>query len=1386
MAQIRHPRHDDGPVNQGERRLLQFLELKLPEDYIIIPNLNLAITGANRVMRYWEYDCIVVAPHAVFHIENKDWAVNLEGDDAAWFRGGQEVANPHKTAGLKSRILGTTLRNQHPDWRFREVLTAVTLSHPNQSKFGIDPHCECYNQTFTLSEELIDFLTTPERVGRTEGQIREWQEGIAQQLVGTSAERFMAQRKEILDYNIIEKLQETEEFTEYLCEPKLIKSAHYKVREYPLDVAGKSPAELQNLQLKVQNSKYAQDKIDDSPYIVKTNCQLNSEGTFYYEINRYQDESSLRSKLRQKTFKQTDKISIILDVAKALKAAHASDVYHRDIRPENIYIYEGGKAMLANFRMAWFMEHSDLKFTVYGNVDNQSPYTPPEFLEGDVTSGSDIYSLGVIFYELMVGHTPFDSVITFMTQMGGILPNDKLPSKANADLPEWMDEVAKNTIVAEQEKRWQNADEMIDFITKSLEEEVKTQQSGNSSTSTTSTSKKEKIYYLKDMKPGINVTSSMTLHDMLGKGGFGRVFKVWHTLYGKYMAIKIFERDASVENAISELKALEQLKHNNIVEFIYADKSNQGLYYTLMELLEGDNLQDYTRNTAQKLPVDEIYKMADQILDALIFLQSQNPPVYHRDIKPSNIMWHNRTTYKLIDFNIASSTTDDKSFAGTLPYMAPDLVMAGNKIDWDKSADTFALGITIYELLAHAYPWPGSKNLPNVSNAPTDIRKYNDKLSDAMADFVMRAIKTDRNQRFKTAKEMRDALEAIGPNGVYKDTCVLSVSLTHLGDSLDPVDYINSLYSQSHHGNSGTRAGNKQSAFDVLTYSQTKLDRKLIKDIEALKYKLIIITGNAGDGKTAFIHQIESKGQNKVAFDTNNGSEFYLSGVRFETNYDGSQDEEEKDNDEVLEAFLRPFARQSDYTSINEGRVIAINEGRLVDFLSTRPEFRKLQDNIEEYFHNEGHTDLLPGLMIINLNLRSVTAKDGDIPSLLSQQIKKLTRPELWAKCKGCPIADRCYIKYNVDTFQDTSASDEVITRLEWLIRTISYKRELHITMRDLRSMIAWMLTRDYSCDEVKQLVEYVKSEKLEEYYWQYYYFNLTSPGAAPSRYFPLPSLDSNDRLIKILRETDVAGVSLPAFDRDLYYSTKTPAEYIVFSDRKRSLLTEFNELNKIVPAYEIKDADMRMMFTGRHKNFVRHQYFEGATGKAKFDFRDRLPYRHVSAFNKQLKEENPEELAITKQNLAKAISASEGCTNDQLTEGYMLLASSNADDPISKSYRRFSLDEFELFVNHTPHLTDYIEYESDSMTFRHKTDHFIQLTISLDLFEMLQYIRSGFSPSVNDLRGRFIELQIFKNLLEAKTYSEILVTKKNRKFATIGLDEQKRIVIKQLSTISK
>ena len=77
---------------------------------------------------------------------------------------------------------------------------------------------------------------------------------------------------------------------------------------------------------------------------------------------------------------------------------------------------------------------------------------------------------------------------------------------------------------------------------------------------------------------------------------------------------------------------------------------------------------------------------------------------------------------------------------------------------------------------------------------------------------------------------------------------------------------------------------------------------------------------------------------------------------------------------------------------------------------------------IEHYFYKEGHFILPQGLMIINLNLRSVAANDDKEPSLFRQQIKALTKKSLWNKCEGCSLANKCFIKYNVDSFNDPAS----------------------------------------------------------------------------------------------------------------------------------------------------------------------------------------------------------------------------------------------------------------------------------------------------------------------------------------------------------------------------
>jgi hypothetical protein len=797
-----------------------------------------------------------------------------------------------------------------------------------------------------------------------------------------------------------------------------------------------------------------------------------------------------------------------------------------------------------------------------------------------------------------------------------------------------------------------------------------------------------------------------------------------------------------------------------------------------MEFLEGESLSVYSRTDA-RLPLANVYELGRDILSALIEMQSREQPIYHRDIKPQNIVWDQQRRFVLIDFNVASVTADDRDFVGTNPYLAPDLI-ENRQVAWDTSADTFALGITLYELVCKQYPW--AKRMPLVGTPPTVPTVHQPRISAALSDFLLKAIATDKSARFATAEAMSAALLSIGPDNLLAE--LLAEAQPEVPgegeDSASFVRYVNSLYSQSHHGNAGTRANFEASDYDRLTYTATKLDKKLIPAILDGSFKLVIITGNAGDGKTAFIQRLEQDAavRKLKRFGHKNGARFEIDGVPFESNYDGSQDEAGRINNEVLTEFFSPFAEVGSYREAKEGRIIAINEGRLVEFLQTSAAHAPLTETIENYFHQEGHSQLPEGLMVINLNLRSVVATEDGTPSLFRQQMRSLTHKKLWKKCEGCSLANRCFIKYNVESFNDSSSGEELISRMEWVLKTASLKRELHITMRDLRSFIAFTLTRDQQCSEIAGLHEQYRLTPAD--YLQYYYFNVTNSDAEDG--------GEQDRLIQLLRETDMGEVSIPDLDRDLYFGRHQTQDFLPFSERAFDLLSVFNGLKILVPAHE-QSVELLRGVKVLQKLFIRHQYFEGTArsitveedlpeGQSQMPFYlARLPYHSAFRFLEVLK--HGDEKQTTRHGISRAISLNEGCDNPEIDQQYLVLASTEIKDPFAKSFRLFPLSDFELFVNKTNHLVAYLEYEPDSLIFRHKEERHIRLTISLDLYEMLYFIQQGFSPSLNDLRGKFIELMIFKNLLENLSYDRVLLTDDNYTFFEVVKTEANQLIFK-------
>lgn len=1361
MASIIKPPYFESVVNSGEKRLLDYLEVHLPDNYYLIPNVEIASTNPkNNRTQYWEYDLICVTPHGIYNIENKDWKGRIEGDDHYWYLNDRQMPNPLKTGRQKTAILASKLKEANFAWGKAWIQNMLTLSFDNTYPPVISH--EAQKLTFSLNKKLIDFITNPYSIGKLEDDIADVQQAIMQFLIGQQSKKSPEQKREIEGYEVLEIIQQEPNFTEYLVKPKGVTSVRRKIKEYALQVSGLSAEELKKREDKIKNQYHALNKLKAKPFILNVEFRIDEVNHLFYEISDFLEENSLRSEARVKTFTFKEKIDIINNVIVALKEAHKESIFHRDINPDNIYL-SSGYAYLGNFGKSYFIDHSEEGYTVMPtiNQNNATAYHPLELTVNDASAVSDIYSLGVLIYWLFTDKEPFSTPYD-LDKMGGKLKADLLPTHINSNLPKWIDEVCLQTILTDDLKRIESIETLQDFIANAIE-------SKSIAEVAPVVAPVVKSSTFEELKEGDSI-GTYSIHKTLGKGGYSKVFKVKHRIQDTFYALKLFNESVNFSSVKDEYDALINLHHPNIVQFKWNDEAASGQFFTVMEFLDGENLSIYTRTDA-KLPIHKIFQVGKEILSALVAMQSKEKPVLHRDIKPQNIIWDKGERFVLIDFNVASSNQTNRDFVGTNPYLAPDIIADNYKVNWDLSADTFALGVTLYELVCKQYPWHPSK-MPMSSRQPNNPKALEPRISNEFASFLLKAIATDASQRFQNAKEMFDALVVI-EDKILED--IIPKTKENVTADVNIIQYINSLYSQSKYGNFGTRVNNTAHHLDEQTYTPTKLDKSLIPAIVDGQYKLVIITGNAGDGKTAFIKKIEQHASVKDVehFTHHNGAKFKINGVAYESNYDGSQDEENNINNDVLESFFQPFEKVKNYDQATEGRIIAINEGRLVEFLTTSKKHQKLAKLIEDYFNNEGHTELPKGIMIVNLNLRSVVADDLGTGSLFKNQVKALTQKSLWTKCEGCELAKDCFIKYNVDTLNDTASGETVINRLEWLIRTVSLKRELHITMRDIRSFIAFMLTRDVSCEDLSK-VEELKNTAPEKY-WQYYYFNITNPN--------LDDSGNRDRLIKLLRETDIGEVAIPHWDRELFFSKHNPKDYVEFSEREQNLLDSFNDEKSFIPAHE-QTPELIREIREKHKVFARHHYFEGKTAWFKEDetledktektnkkglkpsYLLRLPYKSVFDFVSILSQSTIDEK--TKQVISRAVSLNEGCDNEAMDKENLILASTDVKDIRGKSFKMFPLEDFELIVNRTDHLIKYLEYEPDSLIFRHTTNKQIQLAISLDLYEMLYFIKKGFSPSLNDLKGKFIELIVFKNLLENLNYDEIVVTADNRLFYSI------------------
>ena len=157
------------------------------------------------------------------------------------------------------------------------------------------------------------------------------------------------------------------------------------------------------------------------------------EGPHYVIVEEYVEGRSLDTLIRKERYLSNDAATLILyEVCKALKYAHDRQVIHRDIKPGNILISRQGEVKLADFGIATSREDAESSITRDGTILGTPAYLPPEQIDDprSVDRRADIYSLGVVLYEMVTGRTPFPSTLTADTiaaiQRGRYTPPQRL------------------------------------------------------------------------------------------------------------------------------------------------------------------------------------------------------------------------------------------------------------------------------------------------------------------------------------------------------------------------------------------------------------------------------------------------------------------------------------------------------------------------------------------------------------------------------------------------------------------------------------------------------------------------------------------------------------------------------------------------------------------------------------------------------------------------------------------------------------------------------------------------------------------------------------------------------------------------------------------------
>ena len=287
---------------------------------------------------------------------------------------------------------------------------------------------------------------------------------------------------------------------------------------------------------------------------------------------------------------------------------------------------------------------------------------------------------------------------------------------------------------------------------------------------------------------------------LIDRGGMAEVYKSYHPELERDLAVKILyphftDVPGFVERFRREAKAAAALRHPNIIQIFDFAHTEDGLYYMVMEYIDGQPLESFL-NAQAPLTLSQTLALFRQIASATQYAHEHG--LIHRDIKPANILLDKKGQAYLTDFGIAqimgmSRLTQTDTKAGTPIYMAPEQIETQPV---NAAADVYSLGMLLYKMLTNRLPFesdnPTLIMVQKLTQMPASPRQFKPDLPVEVEEILMTALAYEPENRFPDVVSMTWALEdaySAVPEIVLADTAVTKTTPGPAGLPLNRLDH---------------------------------------------------------------------------------------------------------------------------------------------------------------------------------------------------------------------------------------------------------------------------------------------------------------------------------------------------------------------------------------------------------------------------------------------------------------------------------------------------------------------------------------------------------------------------------------------------------------------